>query len=404
MKKKLKLITTILLSTTLIISGCSLDADKDTQTATEYVNDDVAAAEEATEEAAATDSSIVVIENLFEPLLEEISSSAESSTIVKEEPAEEETTEEDVDKVEMVFFGDSQFANGRSDGSSIPDMIATRVPNSVVYNLGIGGSTASLEASTNLVTPDKVTSNCFVGMAYALAGEADRNTILADNHEVLNTMNRINPAKVDYYFIEYGANDFFSNVKLNTTDNNDPDQIHSYYGALKCGVERLKQLSPQATIYIVSPFYSVYTNPDGTYIGDSYIVSNGIGTLADYAKKSQNVAEDTQVVSIDTMFRTHTDLYLDTADQYLMDGVHLTLKGRQIFGRVFAHYINFSEHNEPYAYLETDFIKIAEYDTEEYYRYDEGMMKEYYPESWAKYIKGEFPLAQPSEEALSWDN
>ncbi|MBE5825011.1 MAG: SGNH/GDSL hydrolase family protein [Butyrivibrio sp.] len=406
MKKKLKLITTILLSTTLIISGCSLDADKDTQTATEYVNDDVAAAEETTEEAAATDSSIVVIENLFEPLLEEISSSAESSTIVKEEPAEEtagEETAEEVDKVEMVFFGDSQFANGRSDGSSIADMIATRVPNSVVYNLGIGGSTASLEASTNLTTPDKVTSNCFVGMAYALAGEADRNTILADNHEVLNTMNSIVPSKVDYYFIEYGANDFFSNVRLDI-DLHDPDQIHTYYGALKAGVEKLKAISPQATIFIVSPFYSIYKSPEGSYIGDSYIVSNGIGTLADYAKKSQNVAEDTQVIAIDTMFRTHTDLYLDTSDQYLMDGVHLTLKGRQIFGRVFAHYVNFHEHNEPYAYLETDFIKIAEYDTEEYYRYDEGMMKEYYPESWAKYIKGEFPLAQPSEEALSWDN
>ena len=72
----------------------------------------------------------------------------------------------------------------------------------------------------------------------------------------------------------------------------------------------------------------------------------------------------------------------------------------QIFSRIFAHYVNFEEHNEPYAYLDTDFIKIAEYDTEEYYRYNEDLMKAYYPESWEKYIKGEFPLAQPSQEAL----
>lgn len=400
MKKNIKLITAIIMTTTLILSGCSLKGEDSTQEAQEYVNDDTAAAAESTtEETAAAESSIVVVNNLFEPLLEEITSSAESSTVVAATDAPENT-----DKVKMVFFGDSQFANGRSDGSSIPEMIVTRVPNSVAYNLGIGGSTASLEASTNLVTPDKVTSNCFVGMVYALAGEADRNTILSDNHEVLNIMNNIVPKDVDYYFIEYGANDFFSNVSLNSEINNDPDQIHTYYGALKVGVEKLKQISPNAQIIIVSPFYGVYNGPDGNFIGDSYVVSNGIGTLADYAKKSENVAQDTKVTSIDTMFRTHCDLYLDTADQYLMDGIHLSLRGRQIFGRIFAHYINFAEKNEPYAYLETDYIKIAEYDTELYYRYDEALMKQYYPESWAKYIKGEFPLAQPSEEALSWDN
>ncbi|WP_024867313.1 GDSL-type esterase/lipase family protein [Butyrivibrio sp. FCS014] len=402
MKKNLKLITTILLTSTLVLSGCSLKAYENTKTAEEYVSDAIASVEETTEDAAETDSSIVVIENLFEPLLEESTSSAESSTVVNDEQPAEETAEE-VDKVEIVFFGDSQFANGRNDGSSIPDMIATRVPNSVVYNMGIGGSTASLEASTSIISPDKVTTNCFVGMAYALASEADRNTILADNHEVLNIMNSITPSKVDYYFIEYGANDFFSNARLDT-DMYDLDQIHNYYGALKSGINKLKEISPQAVIFVVSPFYSVYNSPEGQYIGDSYIVSNGIGTLAEYAEKAKNVADDTQVWYIDTMIREHTDLYLDTADQYLMDGVHLTLKGRQIFGRIFAHYVNFCEHNEPFAYLDTDYIKIAEYDTEEYYRYDEAMMKAYYPESWEKYIKGEFPLAQPSEEALSWDN
>ena len=62
--------------------------------------------------------------------------------------------------------------------------------------------------------------------------------------------------------------------------------------------------------------------------------------------------------------------------------------------------VNYLEKNEPYAYLETDFIKIAEFDPDEYYRCDEHLMRTNYPESWEKYIKGEFPLAQPSEEAL----
>ena len=240
-------------------------------------------------------------------------------------------------------------------------------------------------------------------MVYALAGEADRGKVLTGMQDIMNTMNKIDVSKVDYYFIEYGANDFFANAPLDKPMS-DPDQIHTYYGALRMGIQKLQDMSPNAKIILVTPFYGIYKDSDGNYIGDTYTVSNGIGTLADYARKSGNVAEDTEVIPFDTMFISKCDLYLDKADQYLMDGIHLTLKGRQIFGRLMAHEVNCNEHNEPYAYLTTDFIKIDEYDTEEYYRYDEWLMKQYFPESWEKYIRGEFPLAQPSEEALSWDN
>ena len=83
-----------------------------------------------------------------------------------------------------------------------------------------------------------------------------------------------------------------------------------------------------------------------------------------------------------------------------MDNLHLSVVGREIESRLMAHEFNFRERNEPYAYLETDFVKISEFEPEEYYRFDEGQMKKYYPESWEKYIRGEFPLAQPTQEAL----
>ena len=400
MKKRIQLITALIMTTTLVLSGCSLKADEDTKEAQEFINDEIEATEESSEDTAASDSSVIVVKNLFEPVLEEITSSAESSTITADEPEE---AEEPVDKVEMVFFGDSQFANGRSDGSSIADMIVTRVPNSVSYNLGIGGTTATLEQNTNYTSPSEITSTCFIGMVYALAGEADRNKVLEGQRDVLETMNKIDPSKVDYYFVEYGANDFFANAPLDASIY-ETDQMHNFYGALKTGIQKLKEISPNAEIILVTPFYGIYLNSDGSYIGDTYVVSNGIGTLADYARKSGNVADDLKLTPFDTMFMSKCDLYLDTANEYLMDGIHLTLKGRQIFGRLMAHLVNFSEHNEPFAYMDTDFIKIAEYDTEENYRYSEEYMKMYYPESWEKYIKGEFPLAQPSEEALSWDN
>jgi lysophospholipase L1-like esterase len=238
-------------------------------------------------------------------------------------------------------------------------------------------------------------------MAYCRAGKSDRSATLTNTPEVLETMNKIDPAEVDYYYIGYGTNDFINNVKLDTsTYDTDGEQAHAFFNAMCKGIDVLAEISPNAQFIIITPFYGIYVTDDGAYVGDSYIVSNGTGTLAEYARKAMNVAEEKKLYYFDGMFISKCDLYLDTADAYLSDHLHLNKTGRQIMGRLLAHYVNYLEKNEPYAYLETDFIKIAEFNPDEDYRCDENLMKSNYPESWAKYIKGEFPLAQPSEEAL----
>ena len=54
----------------------------------------------------------------------------------------------------------------------------------------------------------------------------------------------------------------------------------------------LKNMSPDAKIIVMTPFYGIYKDTNDTFIGDTYVVSNGYGTLADYAKKAKNVSED----------------------------------------------------------------------------------------------------------------
>ncbi|WP_022766571.1 SGNH/GDSL hydrolase family protein [Butyrivibrio sp. XPD2006] len=408
MKKNTKILLSSIMTLSLFLSGCSLNKDNLLEP-TEYLSDTPTEVSLENNDAAADGQSIVVVENLFEPILDALENdtakdnpSAEASQ--EESKPEENTAEENtepVDKVNIVFFGDSQIANGRDDGSDIPTIMSTRIPNSVVYNFAIGGSTATLESSTSSYDPATTHSTNFLGLVNAFAGIADRNETLSELPGMLNNMNSIAPADVDYYFIEYGANDFFNNMGLDCDAYQTRDvQAHYFYNALNMGINTLKEISPNATFVLMTPFYGIYVADDGTYIGDSYIVSNGVGTLSDYAKKVGNVSEDQGTWLFDGMFMTKHDLYLDTAGEYLMDNLHLTLKGRQIMARLLAHIVNFQEQNEPYCYLDTDKIKIAEFDPNEYYRYDEGQMKEYYPESWEKYIKGVFPLAQPSQEAL----
>ncbi len=401
MKKHTKFFISLFMTATLALTGCSLSKEQP-QEATEYVNDDATEAEST--DASSEDKSTVVVKDLFEPLLEEGESAANTAS-TQESASNEASESTSIDRdevVEIVYFGDSQLANGSSDVTDLTALIMNRVPNCIPYNLSIGGTTCTLEKSTNDTNPETMASTSFLGMAYALAGKANRETTLAQYPNTLEKMNMVKPEEVDYYIIEYGANDFFNEAPLDSTIyETETVQYHSFYNAYCKGIDVLREISPNAQFILITPFYGIYVDPDGTYIGDSYIVSNGVGTLADYAKKVQNVAEDKECTCIDTMFMKHCDLYLDTASEYLMDNLHLSLKGRQVFSRIIAHYINFAEHNEPYAYLETDFIKISEFDPDEYYRYDEGQMKEYFPESWEKYIRGEFPLAQPSEEAAA---
>lgn len=415
---KIKIVA-VLSAMCFMVAGCE-GADTDPAKATEYFSDKANEMMSLVEESATLAASTIVVNDseLFEPLWEgdkandassgasseaaAASSASSSDTAASVEDPERKKLEElyaRINPVNIVFFGDSQLANGRDDHTDIPSLIGQRIPKSNIYNMAIGGTTATLEKSTSDANPSTMTSNCFLGMVYAFAGTSDRNAALAAYPQVLETMNSINPADVDYYFLSYGTNDFLNGVVLDTPTNQ-PDQTRGVYNAMCRGIDVLREISPKAKILIMTPFYGIYVDGDGNYIGDSYIVSNGIGTLSQYAQKVQNVSEDKETYIFDGMFMTKCDLYLDTANQYLSDNLHLTLTGRQIMARLLAHYVNFIEGNEPYCYLETDFIKIAEFDPEEDYRYDELQMKEYFPESWEKYIKGKFPLAQPSAEAV----
>lgn len=399
MKKRITLLMALLSTTCIVLSGCSLP-EKDVKEATEYIGDG-ASTEDSAEDAAASEKSIVVIDNLFEPLLEEVSSSdasVEASTEeVKAEEKETESEGEEDNVVNIVCFGDSQLANGRDDGTDIPHLLAPKIPDSRVFNMAIGGTTASVEQSTSDITPSKLSSLSFLGMVYCFAGKSDRDATLESLPGILNTMNSIDPKDVDYYVLSYGTNDFLSNVPMDTdyyASMN--DKAHTVYGAMSLGITELKAISPNATFIIITPFYGIYVDDSGAYIGDSYIVSNGIGTLSEYAEKVKNVADDNKCYLLDGMFRTKFDLYVDTASEYLMDNLHLNLTGRQIVTRILAHNINFVEGNEPFPYWDTDYIKIAEFNPEETFRANEDVMEHQYPESWDKYIHGGFPLAQPS--------
>ena len=360
------------------LSGCALEniaasswkssgSSQEEHTGTRESSDNASAAEK--EDTAAFSGKGSSASDKKDPAKSDLSDNAaeDASVIVYEgddiaEPEldiqEEETgsVKWDDDALNIVFLGDSQFAFGREDGESVVDIVGKKLKaDANIYNLAIGGTSASLQRYDS---PDLSVWNepNFVGMTYILSGKIS-SSILAGHPAVLEQIGVINPAKVDYYVIEYGANDY-----INGKDYYNPEDswdVHTYAGALEVGIGELRSISPEAVIVLCGPSYCIWFNGEGTMIGDAYTVSKGIGTLKNYADTCKNVAENEDLFYIDAMYQTYFDLYLPTVDDYLSDGIHYTPKGRQIYATVIAHmldkmngttkkelgYIKFSEFN-----------------------------------------------------------
>ncbi len=316
-------------------------AEEASSTEKAAVKGEQAAGTENTADAATTAESTTVKpeveftpEEIVEPEIatEEVTEPVEVPAV--EQPAEEAASEDD-NVLDIVFIGDSQFDNARDTGSSIPEYTCALFDSVRSYNLAIGGTAASLErgASPDINT---ITDSCFVTMCYALSGDL-KDTSFLDKYPAGEVLKTVDPAKVDVYVIEYGANDYINGKDFWNPE--DAYDIHTYRGALNTGVNVLRNISPNAKFVICGPSYCMWYNSDGYVIGDSYTVSKGIGTLSEYNDIAQNFADDEGLMFIDTMYATWFDLKITTVDDYLSDGLHYKEKGRQIYAKTLAHFI-----------------------------------------------------------------
>ncbi len=247
------------------------------------------------------------------------------------------STDED-DVVRIVFLGDSQFANGRDTNSTIANYVEEMIPNSKVYNLGIGGICASTDSSERWATPEEFTGACFVSIASALAGKTTT-SIFNGYPEALEEFERIpDVSAIDYYVIEYGVNDYFTGTQI--YDGDEYRNNSAYVNAYRNGLGYISQASPNAKIILSTPCYAEFYNADGVFIGDGNIVDKGAGTLSDYASALQNTASEEGAIYLDAYFGTMMDLTSLTVNDYLMsDGIHLTNRGRKAYATLAANLI-----------------------------------------------------------------
>ncbi|MCR4903661.1 MAG: SGNH/GDSL hydrolase family protein [Butyrivibrio sp.] len=280
-------------------------------------------------------------EETVEETANEASSSSSSSSdaattetsVSGEEAVAKENENSSDDRIQVVFLGDSQFANGRDEGTDIATYTGW-MTGANVYNLGVGGSCASITTGDSY--DEGYVTNAFINIVNVLAGNASVDTI--SNEYVHEHISDIDVENVDYYVIEYGYNDYMS--KHPQADELAAYDVHLYVDALRNGIDILKEISPDAKIILCCPSYCLVYDVNGQYLGDSNMTDLGYGTLSDYVDSCKALAEGLGLIYIDAYYGSEFDLNAYTIDDYTIDGLHFDQKGRYIYATVVSHYIN----------------------------------------------------------------
>lgn len=264
---------------------------------------------------------------------------AEETVVVEStEPAEQETQIPQEERPNIVVFGDSIWDMDRGD-TGIAALVAQYM-NADVYNCAIGGSRATLKDGESPDDFENWDSSSLMGMVNVLAGKVDPDFL--GGYPGGGVIRNVNPKTVDYYIIAYGLNDYFSKVPIAVEGGSSTD-AHGYTGALRNAILLLGQISPQAQILIISPTYCQFLK-DGVMETDSNMKDYGQGALTQYANAARNVAEVNKTLYIDAYSTMGINIY--SADQYLEDGIHLTVAGRELYAKAVSSCLKYGKPGE----------------------------------------------------------
>lgn len=231
-------------------------------------------------------------------------------------------------ELKMVFLGDSIIDNVRDD-TGVCNIVAREL-NATVYNLGVGGCSASIPREDSLgdTTPKGQVSGSISGAALAevMAGYYPDNNIMDCTAKKILKENLEEIKSADIYVIEYGLNDFmYGRDNCNYDNLLDPT---TYEGGLRHVVGAIRSFNPDALIMLCEPSYAYYNRPNGEWIGDSYSLDNGLGRLVDYAGKTDYVATDMNCAIYKLEFQ---GVGPQNLDETILDGVHFTEAGRKLY-------------------------------------------------------------------------
>ena len=271
------------------------------------------------EEAVVVETEQNLVEETAYPVIQKVADIVSGKEIVE---VNETTTEEaasddnataiskELEGKKIVVFGDSIWNDARGE-DGISEYVQEGT-GAMVYNCAIGGTTAAVVGADDSF--DNWTSNSFNGMIYVARKLIPAEQILGEDEIVRDIIKQVDFNEMDYVIISYGLNDFFSDVSIFP---NEYYELTNYVGALRNGIDKLKEHYPHLKIIVVSPTYTKMFEGEKTF------------EIGDYVEAARSVSTELNVEFLD-MFHVLGN-NAETRTKHLGDGVHLSSEGRKIY-------------------------------------------------------------------------
>ena len=251
------------------------------------------------------------------------------------EVKEDEKMMDEEDHLQLVFLGDSIFDMAR-DGTGVPYLTAEALDASC-YNLAIGGTCAALHKDESAAY-EKWDSSSVLGVAKAVAGLVSPDAF--SKYHARDVFDSCDFSKTDYFIVECGTNDFLSQYPIDLNQGG-TYQWYTYYWAVYAIVGDLLNAYPDAKVIFCTPHYEQFYFKDKGIAGDVNILDLGRGPLINYIAAGHNAAQMAGAYAINCYDELPINGY--TADEYLLDGIHLTEEGRRVYAEMLVKTINHLE-------------------------------------------------------------
>ncbi len=234
--------------------------------------------------------------------------------------------------LQIVTLGDSIFDMAR-DGTGIPYLVAESL-DARILNLAIGGTCATIGEGES-TGDDRWESTCGLGVAKAMAGKVNPDVFFDCAAKNLLKEHKDEFKNTDIFIVEYGINDFLDNRPIG--DGAYAGDYYYFVNAMAGIVDTLREVNPNAKIVLCEPHYCDFFGKNGMYLGSSNMFANTYGTLFDYKGKVDYVANYRGTYLFEAYLNSGIDTY--TAQEYLLDGIHMTEAGRRQYAAELSNYI-----------------------------------------------------------------
>lgn len=241
-------------------------------------------------------------------------------------------------QVSVLLMGDSIFGQYR-DETSVASYLSQELGNTV-FNGAFGGTSMALQNRED----DKyyyMDAFTFAGLSRAVAQQdfgvqqtvRTKEVPIAHFPEVVDDMEGIDMSQVEVLVLCYGLNDYMSGTPLEDATN--PYNEETFCGALRQGIQRIRDSYPNMRMIVVSSTYCWFLNTMEDCENNDY----GGGYLEEYVNAEQVVCQELDVEFLDWYHDFYNYDNIERWREHTEDGMHPNQETRQWMASILAHII-----------------------------------------------------------------